>query len=333
MSEGFVRVSRAHPCPICGKPDWCTVSADGRVAFCMRLPSGRQAANGAYIHTLREDVPPMPVRHARAGVAALPARAGVALPRRPSSPPMPALRADVGRVAKQDRSDALDYIMLDPALGEVFGFDVWDAAERMGVYWSRSQRTMATPMRDAHGRVRGIRYRDVRTGRKWSQTGGGDGLFLPLPLTTDKGEVWVAEGMTDTIALNALGIPAIGRSSCNCGTQLLAEAVRLAGVKRLTVVADNDGNRVAMQHITQPGADGALAMAKQLGVPFRLVFPPRRTKDVRGFVLAMLGYGLEMVARLVRQWARDAKWQETVRPMPRRTLVQPPLGTFGGNFA
>lgn len=34
------RVTRSHPCPICGKPDWCAVSADGRLARCQRVEQG-----------------------------------------------------------------------------------------------------------------------------------------------------------------------------------------------------------------------------------------------------------------------------------------------------
>lgn len=39
------RVNRESPCAICGRPDWCTVAADG-AACCMRTPSDTQAANG-----------------------------------------------------------------------------------------------------------------------------------------------------------------------------------------------------------------------------------------------------------------------------------------------
>jgi hypothetical protein len=31
------RVSRTHPCPVCGKPNWCLVSADGTAAICQRV--------------------------------------------------------------------------------------------------------------------------------------------------------------------------------------------------------------------------------------------------------------------------------------------------------
>src|SRR5262245_61584297 len=33
-------VSRHTPCPICGKPDWCRISADGAWAICRRVDTG-----------------------------------------------------------------------------------------------------------------------------------------------------------------------------------------------------------------------------------------------------------------------------------------------------
>jgi len=52
------RVSRHHPCPICGRPDWCSVSADGRLAACRRVEQGafrsKTDKDGAayYLHRL-----------------------------------------------------------------------------------------------------------------------------------------------------------------------------------------------------------------------------------------------------------------------------------------
>jgi hypothetical protein len=41
----WVGVSPEHPCVICGKPDWCSRTADGRVAVCRRNP--HSATHGA----------------------------------------------------------------------------------------------------------------------------------------------------------------------------------------------------------------------------------------------------------------------------------------------
>ena len=312
----ILRVSRAHPCPICGKPDWCTYTEDGRLAFCMRVESDRTAGNGAYIHVLRADTPALP-------------RRPISLPRRYASAPTPPLRVNLGALCKREQDDGMDAFMLDPALWELFGIDAWDAAKALGAFWSRSQEAMAVPMRDPSGAVLGVRYRDLVTGRKWSALGGHDGLFLPDGLKPEKGELWVAEGLTDTIALNALGIPAVGRSSCNTGAALLASLCHRLRVSKLTIVADSDGNKEAKDRVFQPGLQGAKAIADRLNVAHRIVFPPKRTKDVRGYLLASASYGAEMVARMVRSWARDAKW---TLPLPKR-LTPPGLGTFTASNA
>jgi hypothetical protein len=51
----LIRVNRKNPCPICNKPDWCSVSENGAVTFCCRVSTGsiKQASNGAYIHILK----------------------------------------------------------------------------------------------------------------------------------------------------------------------------------------------------------------------------------------------------------------------------------------
>lgn len=276
----------------------------------MRVESDRTAGNGAYIHVLRADTPALP-------------RRGVSLPRRFANGPTAALLVNLGALCEREQDDGVDMFMLDPALGEMFGIDAWDAAKACGAYWSRSQEALAVPMRDASGAVVGVRYRDLVTGRKWSALGGQDGLFLPDNLKPENGEIWCAEGLTDAIALNAIGIPTVGRSSCNTGAALLAALCSRLHIAKLTIVADADGNKQARDRLFQPGLDGAKHLAERIGVRYRIVFPPRRTKDVRGYLLASASYGAEMVARMVRSWARDATW---ATPLPRRPA--PPIGTF-----
>lgn len=36
----YRRVTRRRPCPICGKPDWCSRTPDDRISFCARVNSG-----------------------------------------------------------------------------------------------------------------------------------------------------------------------------------------------------------------------------------------------------------------------------------------------------
>ncbi len=71
-SGRIARVSRKAPCSICGHRDFCGISDDGAIAFCMRVASGsfQTARNGAYLHRLIEPsgapLPQMPTAPAAA---------------------------------------------------------------------------------------------------------------------------------------------------------------------------------------------------------------------------------------------------------------------------
>ena len=48
------RATKAKPCPVCGKPDWCMVSVDGAVCICPRISSGavRKYPDAGWLHRL-----------------------------------------------------------------------------------------------------------------------------------------------------------------------------------------------------------------------------------------------------------------------------------------
>jgi hypothetical protein len=52
----LLRVNRRNLCPICDKPDWCGIAADGSIAICMRIAAGAVSGskNQGYVHILRE---------------------------------------------------------------------------------------------------------------------------------------------------------------------------------------------------------------------------------------------------------------------------------------
>jgi hypothetical protein len=69
------RVSSCHPCPICDRPDWCCVSADGKTAMCMRTEAGSYMSGYGgcgtyYLHRLQGDAPraSAPVKPPRPGI-------------------------------------------------------------------------------------------------------------------------------------------------------------------------------------------------------------------------------------------------------------------------
>ena len=50
----WLRVTRHNPCPVCGKPDWCLLSQDGKTAICARIESDKPAGTkgAGWIHHL-----------------------------------------------------------------------------------------------------------------------------------------------------------------------------------------------------------------------------------------------------------------------------------------
>ena len=115
----------------------------------------------------------------------------------------------------------------------------------------------------------GIRLRSDE-GEKWALRGSRQGIFIPSMEL--QGEVLVVEGPTDAAAAVSLGFYAIGRPSCTGGVREIAALCRRIGIKRVSVLADNDG----------PGLAGARAFCGQVGLPTRLVVTP--AKDLREWV-------------------------------------------------
>ena len=281
MSCGWHNVSRREPCPVCRKPDWCTISDDGMMCVCRRVESPHPAKSGmGWIHVLverprREWPPPRPSRpkpHLFDAAAA-----------------MRGFRAEFmspggGRCV----ADSLLEIALDLRLGP-------ESVDRLRVGRSAFHGAWAFPMRDGGGAVVGIRLREYGTGRKWSVAGSRDGLFYDPSLAPDESvangvagrELTVVEGATDCIAGYELGLACVGRSSCGTGADALKALCARLRVGRVTIVCDNDRYRFRPDGTPwRPGADGAKALARSLGRTYRIVTPPK--KDLREWLSAGL---------------------------------------------
>ncbi len=278
MSDPMKRVSHAHPCAVCKKPDWCGYSEDGVWAVCMRVQSEKATANGGWLHRLK-DSPPPPMR-----VRTLP------------PPPRPAL-VDMGKyhAALRARWTPADLEKHAEAL------DVWEfALDALQPAWDPAHEALAFPMRDGSGSVTGIRLRNAE-GKKWAVRGGGDGLFYAPDLTV-KDDLVICEGPTDTAAALSLGLDAVGRPSCSSGVAHLVALVKRLRVRSLTIVADHDAPHVRPDGGTySPGLDGARKLIGEVGRMARIVVPP--AKDIRAWFKA--GATREQFDVL----ARNAKWR------------------------
>lgn len=243
----WIRVSKECPCPICRKEDWCGVSADGEAVCCMRVEAPKRAGNGGYIHRLGGSVATAPPKRTR----------------KPRTEPKPDFDQLASEYQASVNADALAKHAGELAVSV-------ESLSRLGIGWDGEAWTY--PMRDATGRVVGIRRR-FDDGRKLSVRGGHEGLFVPSGLSAT-GTLYVAEGPTDTAALLTLGLNAIGRPNCRGAVELTREHCK---GKVVVVVADADG----------PGREGADALAEVLVLScesVRIITPPNGVKDARAWL-------------------------------------------------
>lgn len=246
------RVSRANPCPVCGRPDWCLISADGAVAICARIESPKRCGEAGWLHRLTADPPH---RHRTRTIR------------------LPGDRVDdFGSLAAKFAED-LDAGRLHQ-LAVALGLNDYSLVA-LGTGWAAGYGAFSFPMGDASGRVVGIRLRRPN-GRKFAVRGGREGLFLPPTAGTPDCRLLVCEGPTDAAALLDLGYAnVIGRPSCTGGVKLLTELVKRRRVDDVAIVADAD----------EPGRRGAENLATVLACyapTVRVVVPP--AKDVREFL-------------------------------------------------
>ena len=273
MNSEWHNASKKEPCPICHHTDWCTMSNDGAVCVCRRVESDRPAKSGmGWIHSLRSNVGVW--KYGNGGMRKW-VNARQPLPH-PSAPDFAALHA-----AFDGHPDLQE--------GMAFGLGLDGAAfAAMDVRYNARLECMSFPMRDAHGKITGLRYRHLGTGKKWSAKGSKDGLFyagngLARGDASKSGrELVIVEGPTDTAAALAIGLNAVGRSSCMTGAALLREYIRARRIRRVTVVADGDEPHYRPNGSWwRPGLDGAKRLVQGLGVAARIVLPPPGIKDFR----------------------------------------------------
>jgi hypothetical protein len=242
--NNFSRVTRSNPCPICGKPDWCLIAKWGGV-LCMRVESSKAGKSGGWWHKPGADHGP--VRF---------------IPRR-EPPPLDA-------AAVMSRFHVRTTPTMQAQLAESLGVSTASVSV-LAACWAEEHRAWAFPMRDGSGNVIGIRLRNDE-GQKWAVKGSRQGIFIPD--TTHQDLAMICEGPTDTAAALTLGYYAIGRPSCQGGTLETSAWLASKFIRRIVIVADNDG----------PGYAGAEKFGMESGCEWKLWTPIQ--KDIRAFVCA-----------------------------------------------
>lgn len=260
--------SKKEPCPICQKTDWCSLSNDGILCVCKRVPSPYPTKSGnGWIHVLK-DAP----REERV------------------YKPLPKRRLfDAEKTMENFRKEFL-FSNLLPVLAKDIDL-LSTSVDKFECGFSSFHSAWAFPMRDGDEKVVGIRLRQKGSSKKWSVAGSQDGLFISRGLTPREAvynglkgkELFIVEGATDAIAGLSLGLPCVGRSSCNTGGEHLLRLCERLRVSRVTIIADNDSYKTREDgSLWKPGLEGAKKLAQKLKRVYRIIIPPK--KDLREWV-------------------------------------------------
>jgi len=269
--SSWVRVTRAEPCPICERPDYCTRATDGMVVKCMRVESHKPVANGGWLHNLSEPLPTLvaPKRTKRTKKQDWTRECRQMYEH--------AKAADMRRrVAKklQVSESALDRLRVG------IGWDEW-----------RHREFSSWPSRDHNGRCIGY-VRRYAAGSKRTNLGGGTGVFYTHRWWQLPGPVLIVEGGSDVAACDSFDIPAIGRASNVHGGAWIGRLIRRhAPDKRIVVIGERDEKPEKRGRVAScppdctgcaycwPGLYGMRKVAAELG-GVGLMVPPAY-KDIR----------------------------------------------------
>jgi len=264
----WMRASRQTPCPVCEKPDFCTFSADGKVAKCMRVESSKPVASGGWVHRLD-------------GTNFAP-------------PPAPLARAE----RTDEQLDALWKPRVErwrrgaevTRLADTLGVS---AASLVAIHCGWDGAAWTVPERNGAGLIVGVSRR-FNDGSKKCIRGSRRGLTYSPQWSDVPGPVLLVEGASDVAAGITMGLATIGRPSNVGGVPMLVQLLGGHAQRVVIVVAERDKKPDGRY----PGLEGARTVCKELSrrlanrVSCRLL--PGSSKDLRAFwrVSEMDGQGL-----------------------------------------
>ena len=276
--NGWIRVSKGNPCPICGKPDWCCISSDYTTVYCMRVPSRRQSrTGGGYFHRY----PDTPQKAVLLEAIAEPHRETI-------SPAEWENRwRDMRAHTHPDRlRRAAERLSTTAESLEAYGAVVPDDS---AVTW---------PMYDSRLRMVGLYRRYWDGSKRFLRGSNGRGIIVPRwqlkkNLAVD---LYVVEGATDACSLHSAGMLAIGRPSCATGGDVVGELLKTLSFRgNIVVLGERDKKldncpfcRGKRCQRCWPGLWGAEQTAKKIGRvtgirPVVSLVPPQ-CKDARDVV-------------------------------------------------
>ena len=252
MNTNWKHVSRLSPCPVCGKPDWCSVSPDRCLANCYRIEEGsvKRLNGGGWLHGLK------------------PKGEGAKfyVPKPKPLPEHNEVLAEIvrGVIRSTDRVHLVELATkLGVSIESVFNYNIgYDVSKKEWVF----------PMLRRRSELVGVRTRS-RKNYKGSYKGSKAGMFVPNDFKED-GVVYICEGESDTLALHTCTLNAIGRPSCLGGEKIIKELVE-------------DRDVVVCLDYDEAGRKGAEKLAEYLKChckSVKMFEPPDGINDMREWV-------------------------------------------------
>ncbi|MHB1422806.1 MAG: DUF3987 domain-containing protein [Gemmataceae bacterium] len=265
--------TKGNPCPVCNGHKRCSVGADG--LLCCRERQGEQPgfvclgpAKRDPVFTLyRRQDDPVLAQRAEAWEA-------VRGPQVNGKLAWAELASEFQAALTPDRRDELAALLGLPP----------NVLDTLGVGWRGRSDAWTFPERDGDGRIVGIGQRR-RDGSKFQITGGRRGLLVPKGWLDRDGPLLLPEGASNTLALTALDLCAVGRPNNLSGAENLSRLLAtFAAGREIIVVGDFDPKPTGRW----PGLEGCQRVASQLAErlkrPVWWVLPPEGNKDVRAWV-------------------------------------------------
>ena len=278
--QPMLRVNKDIPCPVCGKSDWCLVSADKSAAICARIEQGstKRAGEAGWLFVFDGKRRTRNVECRMKNVERASSYQRPAASYQPKKNPSGTYPLPPSGYSPLAGGELINFAKLAAEyqrrcserqvryLGQSLGVSAV-SLKRLGIGWDGE--AFCFPMCDAKQNIIGIRRR-LGNGRKICVTGSRNGLFIPAGIETAATLV-VCEGPTDCAAALDLGQAAIGRPNCDSKIAMTVAFVRRRPV---VIVADRDS----------AGMHGARKLYEALvksGSSVRIVLPPVGIKDLR----------------------------------------------------
>lgn len=290
MPGDWRRVTKAHPCPVCEKPDWCMVTGPEDspfAAICSRIKSRKPAGTkgAGWVHRLREDPDrAKPVERPK--------------PRRATDTELERIWRPIAAKLHEERGCHLE------ELARQLGVASWSLhALRVGYGYCANLLCWSFPEMNHLGQVIGINRRLVHpcNGKnKMAAPDGRRGITYCPGWQQFNGPVLVVEGGSDVAAGITLDLATLGRPSCRGGTEYLVPLLRQAHGRKIIVIGERDrkahedlSQKVRERHnptcrgcpLCWPGKAGAIRTAKELahglGRPIGWKLLPDEAKDLR----------------------------------------------------